>query len=32
MFSLGKENKKGEWEEITEIYRKNKVAVIMFQD
>ena len=35
-FTLSKENSKGEWEEITEIYRKNKkkreLAVIKFQD
>ena len=35
-FTLSKENSKGEWEEITEIYRKNKnereLAVIKVQD
>ena len=35
-FTLSKENSKGEWEEITEIYRKNKkkrrLAVIIVQD
>ena len=35
-FTLSKENNKGEWEEITEIYRKNKkkreLAVIKVQD
>ena len=35
-FTLSKENSKGEWEEITEIYRKNKnereLAVIKIQD
>ena len=35
-FTLSKENRKGEWEEITEIYRKNKkkreLAVIKVQD
>ena len=35
-FSLSKENSKGEWEEIAEIYRKNKkkreLAVIKVQD
>ena len=36
MFTLSKENSNGEWEEITEIYRKNKkkrkLAVIKVQD
>ena len=35
-FTLGKENNKEEWDEITEIYRKNKkkreLAVIKVQD
>ena len=35
-FTLSKENSKGEWEEITDIYRKNKkkreLAVIKVQD
>ena len=35
-FTLSKENSKGEWEEITEIYRKNKkkreLAIIKAQD
>ena len=35
-FTLSKKNSKGEWEEITEIYRKNKnereLAVIKVQD
>ena len=35
-FTLSKENSKGEWEEITEIYRKNEkkraIAVIIVQD
>ena len=35
-FKLSKENSKAEWEEITEIYRKNKkkteLAVIKVQD
>ena len=35
-FTLSKENSKGGWEEITEIYRKNKekraIAVIIVQD
>ena len=35
-FTLSKENSKGEWEEITEIYRKKnkkrEVAVIKVQD
>ena len=35
-FTLSNENSKGEWEEITEIYRKNKkkrrLAVIIVQD
>ena len=36
MFTLSKENSNGEWEEITEIYRKNKkkreLAVIKIQN
>ena len=35
-FTLNNKNSKGEWEEITEIYRKNKkkreLAVIKVQD
>ena len=35
-FTISKENSKGEWEEITEIYRENKkereLAVIKVQD
>ena len=35
-FTLSKENSKGEWEEITDIYRKNKkkreLEVIKVQD
>ena len=35
-FTLSEENSKGEWEEITEIYRKNKkkreLAVITVKD
>ena len=34
-FTLSKENSKGQWEEITEIYREKKkrqIAVIKFQD